>query len=95
MAREDKGKIRIMMVELEGSNQTVQEGLRTLSATVARSFGVMRAPAPAPISAGGPAGAFRRLLNYRGQPAPPLAEEDSARADRLLREAGPGGAANG
>ena len=32
--------------------------------------------------------AFQRLLNYAGEPDPPLAAEDAAWAEELLRDAG-------
>jgi hypothetical protein len=46
MARDDKGKIRVIMIDLEGSNETLQEGLRT-AASMMRPVPPPRAVLPA------------------------------------------------
>lgn len=45
MAKEDKGgKIRVIVFELEGSNETIQESLRTVASAIGRPVIAVRAP---------------------------------------------------
>lgn len=54
MAKNDRSKMRIVVVDLEGSDQTVQEGLRTITSTVGRGLYAPRILLqPMPLPSGG------------------------------------------
>jgi hypothetical protein len=86
MAKDDKGKIRFVVFEIEGSNETLQESMRTVVQALGRNQGAaarpMIAPPPAALGTVVQMEDEETPIIFENNPAPPAAIQKKATKKR-------------